>query len=179
MGEYNLGSVAIVPVAPELCVANLIGQSGIGNHGHIPPIRYEAIRKGFQRIIKYETERGRDGEGPENTSIHMPRLGCGLAGGDWALIEPLIEATFIEAGMDVTVYDFPGGVPYFDSRNEGSEQFVREGSERVMAEVVCDGCEDTFSEDETTGTECGVDLCDSCYETHMQDCKVCDEVEDG
>ena len=38
-------------------------------------------------------------------SVHMPRIGCGLAGGTWARIEPLIERRLISAGTAVTVYD--------------------------------------------------------------------------
>lgn len=38
-------------------------------------------------------------------SVHMPRIGCGLAGGTWSRIEPLIERRLISAGLSVTVYD--------------------------------------------------------------------------
>jgi hypothetical protein len=36
----------------------------------------------------------------------MPRIGCGLAGGTWDKIEPLIRETLCAAGVPVTVYDF-------------------------------------------------------------------------
>lgn len=36
----------------------------------------------------------------------MPRIGCGLAGGQWEEIEPLIVSQLIEKGVAVTVYDF-------------------------------------------------------------------------
>ena len=39
-------------------------------------------------------------------SIHMPRIGTGLAQGDWSLIEPIIQDTL--EGLNVFVYDFPG-----------------------------------------------------------------------
>jgi hypothetical protein len=35
----------------------------------------------------------------------MPRIGCGLAGGRWECVEPLIEARLVAAGVPVTVYD--------------------------------------------------------------------------
>jgi hypothetical protein len=38
-------------------------------------------------------------------SVHMPRIGCGLAGGEWSRIEPLIVNSLCEKGVDVTVYD--------------------------------------------------------------------------
>jgi hypothetical protein len=36
----------------------------------------------------------------------MPRIGCGLAGGTWDKIEPLIQSALIKKNIDVTVYDF-------------------------------------------------------------------------
>lgn len=126
--EYLLGSVGIVSVEPGIAVANLIGQDGMGvGKDGLPPVRYEAIRKGFQRIVKWiaDEQNFLRKLSFDPISIHMPRIGCALAGGDWALIEPLIEATFIRARLDVTVYDFDGGVPYFDSRDADSDQFLR------------------------------------------------------
>ena len=36
----------------------------------------------------------------------MPRIGAGLAGGDWQRIEAIVVATLAEAGVPVTVYDY-------------------------------------------------------------------------
>jgi hypothetical protein len=41
-----------------------------------------------------------------NASVHMPRIGCGLAGGKWEKIEPIIQKHLCDGGIDVTVYDF-------------------------------------------------------------------------
>lgn len=108
----RLGSVSFAPV-PGFLVANIIGQEGIGRReGDIPPIRYEALRLGFNSVMAYIRNHGLPKE------VYMPRLGCGLAGGDWALIEPLILATFVRSGFDVTVYTLPG-TTYYDSRTDG------------------------------------------------------------
>jgi len=106
-------SLSVVSTAPPIVVANLIGQHGVGNDGPIPPIRYEALRKGFRTLVHKFDEHGFVGAsgGPmvgSLVSIHMPRIGSGLAGGDWALIEPLIESTFIKADIDTYVYSLPG-----------------------------------------------------------------------
>ncbi|GAA2522382.1 hypothetical protein GCM10010423_14150 [Streptomyces levis] len=37
--------------------------------------------------------------------MHMPRIGCGLAGGRWARVEPLVEERLVRQGIPVTVYD--------------------------------------------------------------------------
>lgn len=36
----------------------------------------------------------------------MPRIGCGLAGGRWEEIGPIVEETLCEESVSVTVYDF-------------------------------------------------------------------------
>lgn len=95
---FALGQVQFVEVGNDITVANLIGQRGIRKVGSQPPIRYEAVESGLAKIAvrAFET----------NASVHMPRIGCGLAGGRWEEIEPLIVSQLIEKGVDVTVYDF-------------------------------------------------------------------------
>lgn len=36
----------------------------------------------------------------------MPRIGCGLAGGRWEEIEPILHDTLVAAEVATTVYDF-------------------------------------------------------------------------
>ena len=94
-----LGDVQFVSVAEDLVVANVIGQHGIANRAtKIPPVRYEAIEHGLARV--------RDRALADGASVHMPRIGAGLAGGDWQRIEAIVLATLAEAGVPVTVYDY-------------------------------------------------------------------------
>jgi hypothetical protein len=37
----------------------------------------------------------------------MPRIGCGLAGGNWGQVESLIQEHLAGAGIEVRVYDPP------------------------------------------------------------------------
>ena len=95
----SLGDVQFVPVEPSLVVANVIGQHGIATRASkTPPVRYDAIRDGLAKVAAQARALG--------ASAHMPRIGCGLAGGDWARVEPLIAETLCAADVDVTVYDF-------------------------------------------------------------------------
>lgn len=98
---FMLGNVQFVKVATDLCVANIIGQSAIGRGGFMypPPIRYEAIRNALQRVCELATN--------YNASVHMPRMGAGLAGGNWELIAEIVEAELCSKGVPVTVYDLP------------------------------------------------------------------------
>jgi O-acetyl-ADP-ribose deacetylase (regulator of RNase III) len=98
-----LGAMQLVPVENDIYVANILGQHGTGG-GEKPPIRYEAISKGFKYIAQHALTH------PEkNISVHMPRIGCSLAGGSWSEIEILIDQHFVTNGIPVTVYDWPGG----------------------------------------------------------------------
>jgi O-acetyl-ADP-ribose deacetylase (regulator of RNase III) len=98
-----LGSTLMVPVEEDIIVANLVGQEGVGRgHDGKPPVRYEAI---FQGLTHFQTFREQRGE----FSVHMPRMGCGLAGGDWNRIEEILAVTLNEHDIPVTVYDLPGG----------------------------------------------------------------------
>ncbi|WP_161882827.1 macro domain-containing protein [Deinococcus alpinitundrae] len=97
---FALGQVQFVEVLPGLIIVNLIGQHDIARKGQDlaqPPIRYEAIREGLKQV---QSEAERIG-----ASVHMPRIGAGLAGGDWAVIEAIINEELVGQGLDVTVYD--------------------------------------------------------------------------
>lgn len=97
-----LGAMQLVPVEADVSVANIIGQDGMGRAPDDgPPIRYDAISKGFGFIAQHAVNLGRP------VSVHMPRIGCGLAGGDWSEIEPLLDEHFVTRGIPVTVYDLP------------------------------------------------------------------------
>ncbi|MNX91156.1 hypothetical protein D3C86_1232280 [compost metagenome] len=97
--NFGLGEVSFVQVKNDLWVANVIGQHKIyKDESGNPPIRYDAIKQGLDKTAGFAKEIG--------ASIHMPRIGCGLAGGTWDKIEPLIEESLSSKGIAVTVYDF-------------------------------------------------------------------------
>ncbi len=99
--SFALGEVQFVEVERALWVANLVGQRGlISKHGGEPAIRYEAVRVGLAKVRAYAIAKG--------ASVHMPRIGCGLAGGRWEELEPIIEIELAAYGVEVTVYDFAG-----------------------------------------------------------------------
>lgn len=90
-----LGSVQFVAVEPGLVVANLIGQHGIRRQGAERPIRLDAIARGPRTVADRALGSG--------ASVHMPRIGCGLAGGTWAEVGPIVECELGRRGVDVTV----------------------------------------------------------------------------
>lgn len=99
-GPYQLGHVQLVRAEPELWVANMIAQRGYGLAAG-PPIRYDAVASCLDEVAYAAEARA--------ASVHMPRIGCGLAGGRWDRIEPLVVVQLCDRGIPVTVYDLPEG----------------------------------------------------------------------
>lgn len=97
--DFALGQVQLVKVEREIWVANLIGQRGLQPSGGKPPVRYEAVALGLQRVRDAALER--------SASVHMPRIGSGLAGGRWEAIEAIVRTELLDEGVAVTVYDLP------------------------------------------------------------------------
>jgi len=95
--DFALGAVQFVAVSSEILIANMIGQHGIRKTGGTPPIRYDAVKTALETVGQKALE--------TNYSVHLPRIGCGLAGGFWDKIEPLIEKQICDKGVAVFVYD--------------------------------------------------------------------------
>jgi O-acetyl-ADP-ribose deacetylase (regulator of RNase III) len=96
--DFGRGAARLVPVQQDLWVVNMIGQHGIKAGSQGPPIRYGAVEQCLTAVAEHALELG--------ATVHMPRIGCGLAGGTWDKIEPIITRTLCERGVAVTVYDF-------------------------------------------------------------------------
>ena len=96
--DFELGNIQVVQVETYLHVANMVAQQGIKTGSRGVPIRYEAVECCLEhlRVAAQELQ----------ASVHMPRIGCGLAGGKWSKIEPLIDRTLIAHQIPTTVYDF-------------------------------------------------------------------------
>ena len=94
---FELGEVRFVQVEQDIWIANMIGQQGLREKDGVPPIRYAAVWSGLQAVAAKAKEL--------KASVHMPRIGSGLAGGKWSKIEPIIRETLCKLGIAVTVYD--------------------------------------------------------------------------
>ena len=93
-GGLALGRVRFVGVGGGLTVANMVAMRGV-RRGNKVPIRYDALREALAQVGGFARERA--------ASVHMPRIGCGLGGGRWSDVEPLVLAAL--NGLSVTVYD--------------------------------------------------------------------------
>lgn len=96
-GRFELGMVQLVVVGKDAWVANMIAQHGLRATEAGPPIRYDALRECLEKVAA-EAEAAQ-------ASVHMPRIGCGLAGGTWEEVEPIIAQTLGAKDVPVYVYD--------------------------------------------------------------------------
>ncbi len=95
--DFGLGAVQLVQVDRLVWVANMVGQRGMRTGSKGVPVRYEAIDAALEKLAGEAAGLG--------ASVHMPRIGCGLAGGRWERVEPLVQARLADRGVAVTVYD--------------------------------------------------------------------------
>jgi O-acetyl-ADP-ribose deacetylase (regulator of RNase III) len=95
LGQIQLISFDIVH-QPLTWVCNMIAQDDTGWGSSGPPIRYGALAS---CLAKLNTQ-AKFGV----ASVHMPRIGCGLAGGDWNMVSALINRYLTD--VPVTVYDY-------------------------------------------------------------------------
>jgi len=74
-------------------IYNLYGQFNPG-----PDTRYESLDMaltGMATMLAYDKDA---------IKIGFPKLGCGIGGGDWKIIEGFIKTIFVNQGFDVTIY---------------------------------------------------------------------------
>lgn len=76
---FAVRAVQFVRFEPDLWVANL------RREGNEPPIRHEAIEDSLRHVADRAIQIA--------ASVRVPRIGCGLAGGTWDRIEPIIMRT--------------------------------------------------------------------------------------
>ncbi|MFE7761522.1 Appr-1-p processing protein [Streptomyces sp. NPDC057438] len=95
--DFGLGAAQFVRVGPYLRAANLVGRHGTRSGSKGAPVRYEAIDTALGLLADQALEL--------EASVHVPRIGCGLAGGRWSRVEPLTADRLVRRGIPVTVDD--------------------------------------------------------------------------
>lgn len=96
--KLELGTIQAVQVEKDIVVVNMIGQRDIKTVDGVPPIRYGAIDRCLSKVSDLAIQ--------YNTSIHAPKFGAGLAGGDWNFIEKLIKDHLCLRDIEVTIYEW-------------------------------------------------------------------------
>lgn len=79
--EDLLGEINFVRVSDDILIANCFTQLDFG--GKKRNLRYDALAQVFEKLNSADLEQ-----------LHIPKIGSGLAGGNWALIESIINDVY-------------------------------------------------------------------------------------
>jgi O-acetyl-ADP-ribose deacetylase (regulator of RNase III) len=96
--RLSLGNLHLADVDSETALASLICQRGYGSSAKLR-LRYFALEACLRNLHQIASER--------LASVHMPRIGCGQAGGSWFLVQELIAGVLLSENVPVFVYDLP------------------------------------------------------------------------
>jgi len=96
---FELGNILLVSVDYDITICNMIAQHDIKSINNIPPIRYDALKECLIKLRKYILDRRY-----KSFSVNMPKIGSGLAGGDWNIIEKIIIEELCTYDIKVNVY---------------------------------------------------------------------------
>ena len=88
----------MAPLGPYLEVSNMISMQGVMRESGDSPLCYVALAEALDELRRHTTSQG------ATVLVHMPRIGSGLAGGDWDRIEHLILAMMVKHKVDVPIY---------------------------------------------------------------------------
>lgn len=95
----RLGEIQPVQVSDNFWVCNIVSQRGMGNNEYeMIPFRYQSFKEAMYKLNKFTLDYKFD-------HVILPRIGCGLGGANYNLVEKIINQTI---SLPVTVYDLPG-----------------------------------------------------------------------
>lgn len=92
--EFSRGNVDFVQCNKNVVVANMIAMNGIAGFGNPYPLDYDSLEKCLQVLNNYAKEK----------RIIMPKIGSGLARGNWNKIYNILKNVFCEREKDVEVW---------------------------------------------------------------------------
>lgn len=92
--NFQLGEVQFVGVGGETTVANMLAQDGYGGVA----VKYNSLRECLKKVHDFAVS--------HKASIHAPKIGSKLGGGDFNVISKIIEEELCEKDIDVTIYIF-------------------------------------------------------------------------
>jgi O-acetyl-ADP-ribose deacetylase (regulator of RNase III) len=98
--QLRLGNIHSVSVRDDLTLVSLIAQHGFKPSAG-PRLRYAALFSALEKVASLAIAKG--------ATVHMPRIGTGEAGGDWKIIEGIVQETLTARGITVTVYHLQPG----------------------------------------------------------------------
>lgn len=88
-----MGHVQYVEVDDDITIANMFAQRGLRSKHNPKPVCYTSLETTLENLYGFAKE--------NNHTVHMPKIGSGLGGGDWNTILEIIKKHML---VDTTIY---------------------------------------------------------------------------
>jgi Zn-dependent peptidase ImmA (M78 family) len=121
-GNMKLGNIHSFEVREDLSLTSLVAQRGFRGPSSGPRLRYGALFSALEKVG--------DLAKANRSTVHMPRIGTGEAGGSWNIIEGIIREALVSRGINVTIYDLQRRSD--DIAVQPSFEFPREIADEVI-----------------------------------------------
>lgn len=79
--KFNLGDIQVIQIDDHLTFVSMLAQNGYTSKRNPVPLNYETLEKCLMKLNRVES----------TAEIWMPKIGSGLAGGDWKEIEEMLN----------------------------------------------------------------------------------------
>lgn len=96
---WTLGDIQPVKINSAYWIVNCATQENYGYDGKLY-VKYDSFYKVFVELVEFLVDHG-------YKSCAIPRMGSGLAGGDWNIIESIINKVIKYTPVDIIVYTLP------------------------------------------------------------------------
>ncbi|MEK5209611.1 hypothetical protein [Psychrobacillus sp. FSL H8-0510] len=157
-----LGKIQCIGVESELYVVNLFGQDYYGTDKRYTD--YKSFRDAFSKLIVFSSQK--------NLPLHIPDdIGCGIAGGEWYLIEKIIiDELAMQESLGVFV-----DCTIVSLADENACQACRVNRYTQLCDFGIGSGITTSIDFKELVTTCDRKLCKSCAIHLWSDCDVCPE----
>jgi len=99
-GGWKLGEVQIVEIpASNMWFVNMATQESYGREPNKVYVDYPSVGICLNKLLSFAEGNGLD-------CVAIPKIGCGLAGGDWKIVEKIIQECVQGRKIDLEVWEY-------------------------------------------------------------------------
>jgi hypothetical protein len=90
--NFALGMCQAVKVEKDISVINMVAQDGFPSKEKPVAVDYQALETCLAKVNNWVNDRKKENK-KGYIDIAMPRIGCGIGGGTWEVVESIINKT--------------------------------------------------------------------------------------
>jgi hypothetical protein len=97
---FELGAIQIISYDTDTYIANMIAQHDVRTINGVPPVRYDALEKCLESVYNFAKN--------SKLCICCPRFCAVRSGGDWKIIEAIVQKMIDKYQIETYVYTLAG-----------------------------------------------------------------------